>query len=109
MNRIAKEPKPAGAKTKLVAHASHLLKDSRAPVKENTPYIAYGRERWASGDFKDVRSVDAARSISKEWNALSAEDKKVIPHSTLRKAEEEVLTIVLEISRCLPRGAGQVR
>ena len=77
MNRISKEPKPAGSKIKLVGHASQLLKDSRAPKKEDTPYIAYGRERWASGDFKDVRAVDASRSISKEWNAMSPDAKRV--------------------------------
>jgi len=77
LNRIAKQPKPEGRKTKVIAHTTRLLTDERKVKQPDTPWIAFTRERWASGDYKDVRPADAARSLSKEWQAMNASDKKV--------------------------------
>lgn len=77
LNRIAKEPKPAGASTALVAHAVFLLKDDRRLKKPSIPYISFVTERWASGDMKDVPIADAAKSMSAEWRQLSDSQKQV--------------------------------
>lgn len=68
---------PTGAKTKLVAHTVNMLQDERKVQVAQTPFIAFSRERWGSGDYKDVKAADAARAIGKEWKALTADDKLV--------------------------------
>lgn len=60
-----------------MGHATRLLRDERKVRRQDTPYIAYSRERWGSGDYKNVQPADGARSISREWNALSKEVKQV--------------------------------
>jgi len=53
------------------------LKDERAPKKPRTPYLVFSTERWASGDFKNLKVAEAGKLIGAEWKALSTDEAKV--------------------------------
>lgn len=52
------------------------IKDERQPKRASTPISLFLKDRWESGDFKGIKIVDAGKLISKEWEALSASEKK---------------------------------
>lgn len=54
-----------------------LIKDIRIPKRKDSSYIAYARERWASGDLDGIVGPAAIRAISDGWKQLSAEEKQV--------------------------------
>lgn len=93
LNRIAKEPKPAGSRNKLVAHSFYLLKDDRRLKRPSQPYINFVAERWASGDMKDVPLKDAAKSLAAEWKQLSDGRKQVCAFVDFNASERRVLTV----------------
>lgn len=37
----------------------------------------FNKDRFASGDFKGVKAIEAAKLAGREWRALSASEKKV--------------------------------
>ena len=77
LSKIAKEPKPAGRKSRLVAHRIYPIKDDRLVKRPITSYSAYIRDRWASGDFRGVTVSEASKAIGREWKSLSRDEAKV--------------------------------
>lgn len=53
------------------------IKDDRQIKRPNSAYFKFGIERRESGDFKGIPLGEAAKLITKEWNELSAGEKKV--------------------------------
>ena len=50
-------------------------------------YAAFVKERFASGDFKNISPLEAMKLISQEWKSLGAAEKKVcIKNTTLIQA-----------------------
>lgn len=50
-------------------------------------YAAFVKERFASGDFKNISPLEAMKLISQEWKSLGAAEKKVcITNATLIQA-----------------------
>jgi len=62
--------------TKYPAYTSKLV-DDRAAKKPTSSFLVFLKERFASGDFKSINVVEAAKLIGNEWKALSANEKKV--------------------------------
>ncbi len=76
LSRQSKASVAAGHKRIGRLHVPQLI-DERAPKRPNAPYIVFSKERWASGDFKNLRVAEASRLIGAEWKALSADEAKV--------------------------------
>ena len=53
------------------------IKDERQIKRPNSAYFRFSIERRESGDFKGIALGEAARLVTKEWNDLSAGEKKV--------------------------------
>ncbi|KAH0287858.1 hypothetical protein M436DRAFT_45427 [Aureobasidium namibiae CBS 147.97] len=52
------------------------IKDARLLKRPSGPYLHYHMDRLASGDFRNVSTIDASKDISVEFKALSASEKK---------------------------------
>jgi len=52
------------------------IEDPRLPKKAVPALFLFQQDRWASGDMQGIPVVDAAKQITKEYNALSASEKK---------------------------------
>lgn len=61
------------------------IRDERAAKRPATPYLMFVTNRWASGDLKNIRVVEASKLISQEWRALSSDEKKVRFQNRLNK------------------------
>lgn len=53
------------------------IKDDRLVKKPSSSYLHYHNERLASGDFRGISTSVATKDIAREFNALSASEKKV--------------------------------
>lgn len=63
---------------KLTGKARGLqLQDSRIPKRTRSPLAIFTQDRWATGDLKGVALVDATRIVRKEFDELSATERKV--------------------------------
>lgn len=77
------------------AHTAKLLDDRHVKLAP-TGYILFFKGRHASGDMKNIKTVDATKLIASEWKALSPSEKKV----RLEKNHDEIhADKSIEISR----------
>jgi hypothetical protein len=53
------------------------IRDDRQVKRPNSAYFKFSIERRESGDFKGIDLGGSAKLITKEWNDLSAGEKKV--------------------------------
>lgn len=53
------------------------LQDHRQVTGARGPYIYFSKERFESGDFKGLKLAEAAKLAGREYQALSASEKKV--------------------------------
>ena len=53
------------------------IKDDRLVSLPIGAYLVFFKSRQASGDFKGLKSVEAAKLAGREWKALSAAEKQV--------------------------------
>jgi hypothetical protein len=53
------------------------IKDDRLVKRPSSSFFQYHKERFNSGDFRGVTTMDASRDIAAEYKALSASEKKV--------------------------------
>ena len=53
------------------------LKDERVPKRPLSPYAAFVRDRWASGDMKHIGVGAAGKLTSTEWKELPASTREV--------------------------------
>jgi len=79
LRRISDQPIAEGRKQHYVDKSMgyRAIRDIRAPKKIDSPYIAYVRERFSSGEFAGVAGPEAIRTISTAWKQFSAEEKQV--------------------------------
>lgn len=100
--------------------------DSRLPKRPVLAFSSFTKDRWASGDFKNISIVDASKQMGLEWKALSEAEKKVsalsrfngiqanqhspiwivlrrIVGATRLNTKQSLATIVLPISRLSAR------
>lgn len=54
-----------------------LIKDSRAVKKLESAYMAFVRERWASGEFSGTPAPETTRLLAAEWKVLGEGEKQV--------------------------------
>ncbi|KAL5349437.1 hypothetical protein ACLOAV_005729 [Pseudogymnoascus australis] len=61
----------------LIKPGKHLkIDDPRIPKRPLSSYILFVKERYTSGDFKGISSVEAAKILTQEYKALSDSEKK---------------------------------
>jgi hypothetical protein len=53
------------------------IKDDRLVKRPSSSFFQYHKERFNSGDFRGVTTMDASKDIAAEYRALSASEKKV--------------------------------
>jgi hypothetical protein len=53
------------------------IKDDRLVKRPSSSFFQYHKERYNSGDFRGVSTLDASRDIAAEYRALSASERKV--------------------------------
>ena len=80
------------------------LKDERLVRRPTTAYIAFYKSRYASGDFKGLKVVEASRLIGREYKALSAAEKKASVPLGISSSEDNVLIETADL-----RGFGDTR
>lgn len=62
----------------MIKPGKHLkIDDPRIPKRPLSSYILFVKERYNSGDFKGINSVEAARILAQEFKGLSDSEKKV--------------------------------
>ncbi|KFY73653.1 hypothetical protein V499_06275 [Pseudogymnoascus sp. VKM F-103] len=72
----------------LIRPGKHLkIDDPRIPKRPLPAYILFVKERYASGDFKGISPVEAAKVLAQEFKALSESEKKL--YEDLAVAERE--------------------
>ncbi|KFY13404.1 hypothetical protein V491_06410 [Pseudogymnoascus sp. VKM F-3775] len=72
----------------LIRPGKHLkIDDPRIPKRPSSAYILFVKERYTSGDFKGISSVEAAKILTQEYKALSESEKKL--YDDLAIAERE--------------------
>ncbi|KFZ13668.1 hypothetical protein V502_06492 [Pseudogymnoascus sp. VKM F-4520 (FW-2644)] len=72
----------------LIRPGKHLkIDDPRIPKRPLTAYILFVKERYTSGDFKGISSVEAAKILTQEYKALSESEKNL--YAGLSVAERE--------------------
>ncbi|ELR02908.1 hypothetical protein VC83_02664 [Pseudogymnoascus destructans] len=72
----------------LIKQGKHLkIDDPRIPKRPLPAYIHFVKERYASGDFKGISPVEAAKVLTQEYKALSESEKKL--YEDLAVAERE--------------------
>ncbi|KFY40848.1 hypothetical protein V495_05229 [Pseudogymnoascus sp. VKM F-4514 (FW-929)] len=75
----------------LIKPGKHLkIDDPRIPKRPLSSYILFVKERYNSGDFKGINSVEAARILAQEFKGLSESEKKL--YDNLATAERERYT-----------------
>ncbi|KAI4792278.1 hypothetical protein E4T44_12828, partial [Aureobasidium sp. EXF-8845] len=52
------------------------IKDDRLVKRPSSSFFQYHKERFNSGDFRGVTTMDASKDIAAEYRALSASEKK---------------------------------
>lgn len=57
-------------------HYKVKIVDNRQP-RAATAYTNFVKERWASGEMKSIRALEAMRLIAGEWKALGEAERKV--------------------------------
>jgi hypothetical protein len=67
----------AGKAPKAVSRGLSPIKDDRQIKRPNSAYLKFNVERRSSGDFKGIPLGEGSKVITKEWNELSAGEKKV--------------------------------
>lgn len=55
------------------------IQDDRLVKQPLTPFIYFFKERYSTGDFKNMPINEAAKLVSQEWKALGSSDKQVRP------------------------------
>jgi hypothetical protein len=73
------------------AHTAKLV-DDRHVKSLPTPYVLFFTERHASGDMKGISVPDAAKVASKEWKALSPDEKKVCSSDSFDRTHAHLLS-----------------
>ncbi|CAF9924061.1 MAG: hypothetical protein GOMPHAMPRED_003537 [Gomphillus americanus] len=53
------------------------IRDDRQVKRPASARILFSKDRWASGDFNGMKVTDVPPLLSREWNALSTQEKKV--------------------------------
>lgn len=53
------------------------IKDDRLVKRPVSTLLLFSKDRHATGDFKGVKVVDAAKLIAREWRELPANEKQV--------------------------------
>ncbi|KFY10759.1 hypothetical protein V492_04862 [Pseudogymnoascus sp. VKM F-4246] len=72
----------------LIRSGKHLkIDDPRIPKRPLTAYILFVKERYTSGDFKGISSMEAAKILTQEYKGLSESEKK--QYDVLAIAERE--------------------
>lgn len=64
-------------KAKLVNYNKGQIQDDRAVATPASAYIIFFKERYATGEFKNMSTTEAAKLVGAEWKALSASSKEV--------------------------------
>jgi hypothetical protein len=64
-------------KTKNLRGTWHQIQDDRQPKQPRRALNFFTKERHASGDLKGISLAEAGRLVAREWNALSASERKV--------------------------------
>ena len=79
---LRRKHKLSGKELKTSQHPSHTSKliDERQPKHPGSPFTVFTKIRFASGDFKNIRVIEAIKLVANEWKALSADEKKVRSH-----------------------------
>lgn len=70
-----KVPSPTGKKSS--RRGVVQIHDDRQVKRPQSAYFKFTLDRKASGDFKGIALGDVAKQVTKEWNELSAGEKKV--------------------------------
>lgn len=63
-------------KAKLVNYNKGQIQDDRAVATPASAYIIFFKERYATGEFKNMSTTEAAKLVGAEWKALSASSKE---------------------------------
>jgi hypothetical protein len=66
-----------GKKPKRSGHGISPIKDERQVKRPTNAFFKYNTERQHSGDLKNIQLTEAMRMVKREWDALSAGEKKV--------------------------------
>jgi hypothetical protein len=64
-------------KPKRSGHGFSPIKDDRQVKRPTNAFFKFNTERQHSGDLKNVQLTEAMRLVKREWDALSALEKKV--------------------------------
>lgn len=66
-----------GKKSKRSGHGFSPIKDQRQVKRPTNAFFKFNTERQHSGDLKNIELTEAMRVVKREWDALSAGEKKV--------------------------------
>jgi hypothetical protein len=66
-----------GKKARRSGHGFSAIKDDRQVKRPTNAFFKFNNERQSSGDLKNIQIADAAKLVKREWDALSAGEKKV--------------------------------
>jgi outer membrane biosynthesis protein TonB len=72
-------------------HTAKLI-DARRGKRPTGPYLAFLKERYATGDMKGISVIEATRIIAAEWKALGASEKKVCALSVVLRSNTYTCT-----------------
>lgn len=88
-----RETKPKGVRTKWP-----IIEDERQPKQNMTAYTFFVSSRAKSGDFQNMKIVDVAPLIGKEWAALSEDEKAVRLHDPVIQFTLLVQTLIIRFT-----------
>ncbi|KAK7707252.1 hypothetical protein SLS57_009421 [Botryosphaeria dothidea] len=63
-------------RTKVPSYRKGQIQDDRLVKQPLTPFIYFFKERYSTGDFKNMPINEAAKLVSQEWKALGSSDKQ---------------------------------
>ena len=66
-----------GKKTRRSGHGFSAIKDDRQVKRPTNAFFKFNTERQNSGDLKNIQFADAAKLLKREWDAMSAGERKV--------------------------------
>ena len=66
-----------GKKVKRSGHGFSAIKDDRQVKRPTNAFFKFNNERQSSGDLKNIQIIDAAKLVKREWDAMSAGQRKV--------------------------------
>jgi len=66
-----------GKKARRSGHGFSPIKDDRQVKRPTNAFFKFNNERQSSGELKNIQIAEAAKLVKREWDAMSAGQRKV--------------------------------